>query len=603
MADQKDILEALRRGLITEAEAKRRLAGPQPDIEAPAEALTQPGEPAPQLRQRKGAFEAAGQEVRKFVGEEFGLDPENARAVTSFLRRGNLPAGLDTIAQALLNTGVQAGELIGGATIGGASLLGDVLGSVIPGATPEQGRREALAFTETAFPPSRAAAIPRIAARTARRAPELAQARRGQEIVEAGEQAGVPVLTTDIRQPQTAIGKIARSTAEKVPFGAGTGPARAAQQEARVTATEDILREFGATADAPLEARIIEGLSQTQKASQARAATIRTQAVDSLNQFGDVPTKSATSEIAQQIAREEGLGTLARQDLLQRLRSVDGALGGDFELLTRVRSEVISDIEQLSRGQHSVLIQRDASALRKVKAAIDKDLQTFAKANDPEAAAKFTKSNELFAEEFSKFKRSELRNVLSRGETTPEVAAQVLRGGKTSELERLASNAGQEGRAAARAAIIRDAVNKAGGFINLNPDRITNEFLKPNTQKAIKAFFKGDDRKRLDGFVKLLDATREAQRAATTTPTGQQLIPFATGGAAIVDPLSTFIGVAGIGGAGRAYESKAFRDFLLRAANTPKDTRQFNELAANFAAALNDAVTATQLAQSAGAEQ
>jgi len=588
MADQKEILEALRRGLITEDAAKQMLGGtappPPPDIEPPSEAQ-------PRQRRERGAFEAAGEFAREAVGPRVGLDPETFRSISGAL--SGLPSPVRTAGLGLAETGAQIGDVIAGATVGGASLLGDVLAGIIPGGTAQQARRDVVAMTELPFTGGVASA-PRIAARRASQAARVAPA---EEIVEAGQRAGVPVLTTDVIPPRTAIGQIARSTAEKVPFGAGTGPARAVQQEARVTATEDILREFGATPDAPLEARIIEGLSETQRASQQRASTIRRESIGALNPFGDVPTTNATSEIAQQIAREEQLGTLARQDLLNKLRTVDGALGGDFELLTRVRSEVISDIEQLSRGQHSVLIQRDGSALRKVKAAIDKDLQKFARANDPEAAAKFAKSNELFSQEFGLFKRSELRNVLSRGETTPEVAAQVLRGGKTSELERLASNVGPEGRAAARAAIIRDAVNRAGGFINLNPDRITNEFLKPNAQKAIGAFFKGDDRKRLDGFIKLLDATREAQRAAAATPTGQQLIPFATGGAAIIDPLSTFLGVGGIGALGRAYESKAIRNVLLRAANTPRDTRQFRELAANFNAALQDAVTATRVQQ------
>jgi len=235
--------------------------------------------------------------------------------------------------------------------------------------------------------------------------------------------------------------------------------------------------------------------------------------------------------------------------------------------------------------------------LQAVKSAIDKDLLTFAKTHDRGAASQWVQSNRLFADEFTKFKNSELKRILAKGDLTPEAVAPVLRGGKVSELNRLANNAGKEGRGAARAAIIRDAINRAGGFDNLSPDRIVNELRKPNTQKAIGAFFRGEDKKRLDGFIKLLDATRQAQKAPVVSVSGQQLIPFAALGAGAVAPTTTFLTALGIGGAGRAYESKAMRDFLIKAANTPKDTRQFSELVSNFQAAMQDAVAFTQAQQ------
>ena len=106
-----------------------------------------------------------------------------------------------------------------------------------------------------------------------------------------------------------------------------------------------------------------------------------------------------------------------------------------------------------------------------------------------------------------------------------------------------------------------------------------NQFLTNLTknEKALNTFFRGRDRKELEGLRNALEATRSAQNAAVNPPTGQRLAPFLLGGSAIADLGSTVAATLGSAAAYRAYQSKPVRNALLKLANTPKGSTQFEK--------------------------
>ena len=61
---------------------------------------------------------------------------------------------------------------------------------------------------------------------------------KAQQIIKAGELAGVPVKTTDVVPPETIVGGLTRQFAERVPF-IGTGGVRGSQQVARKDAIQE----------------------------------------------------------------------------------------------------------------------------------------------------------------------------------------------------------------------------------------------------------------------------------------------------------------------------------------------------------------------------
>lgn len=580
-ATQEQILAALRGGLtdeqklqsIQEAQSMREqrissgLDDPS-DIGLPTEIEQLPGLPRP-LLEAVDAF-------KSIQGTRFGLD-DPAAAQRNF-----------GILTPLADIGAAFLETIGGGGLAIGSLAGDVASIGQDEPTKERARREFKALSETIIPGRRGApssAIDEFFGAVASRSSTLRGFAKAQpdaqqrQILEAGEATGVPIRTTDILPPQTFVGRSGQELAEKIPL-VGTGGARRAQQARRAEAVEDVVQEFDIGLDTPFEAEIIKSLSETQKFNMTRAVLLRQEAVAKLNKFGAVPTEDTARAVALQVAKEKRLGPRANKFLINLLEDTQKAAKGNFELIKDLRTRVIQDIKKLQKGEHEVLSSQDEAALQAVKRALDGDLLKFARKNDKTAAAQWQKSNTLFVEEFTKFKNSELKRLLAKGDLTPEVVAPLLRGGKISELRRLNSNLTRSGQKSARAAIMRDALQKSGWPREINPDRFATELAKPNVQKAIKVFFKGDDKKQIEGLQKLLDATRRAQQARITTPTGQALLPAVGGVALITNPVATVLTASTIGGVANVYESPAVRNLLLKIANTPKNTKQFESLVA-----------------------
>ncbi|EFL1001038.1 injection protein, partial [Escherichia coli] len=113
----------------------------------------------------------------------------------------------------------------------------------------------------------------------------------------------------------------------------------------------------------------------------------------------------------------------------------------------------------------------------------------------------------------------------------------------------------------------------------LSVEKFINE-MKRNRKQA-ETFFRGEHGKQLDGIMKYLDSTRQAATAAASPLTGQMVAgPAAliTALASVTNPMFAKVAAvgAGIGMAGRGYESRAMRNALLKLANTPKGSTAYD---------------------------
>jgi hypothetical protein len=427
-----------------------------------------------------------------------------------------------------------------------------------------------------------------------RRVTRATPTREAQELLRVSAEADFPVLTSDILPPETFAAKSLQQLGEKLgPLG--TGRKRAAQQRARQDVVVALADEFNVDLDSPLEADIVSSLKTKNAQEIAKAAEQRQRSVDVLTPLGDVPVPRSIVAIDGQLARQARLGERADQAFINLLQRTRNSLSGrDFSEIKDIRTEVISDLKAAGRSDDP----RSAAALQSVKSAIDKDMIAFARRNNKTAAKDWLASNRKFAQEFENVKGTELKTILNKGDATPEKVAPILRGGKVSELNRLNASLTPKGKDAARAAIIRNALTESGFFGDVpNPDRLVNALRKPNTQKAVNVFFTGAKKKELDGLTRLLDSTRRAQQAAVATPTGQQLIPLAIGGGAVVDPFLTLFIAGTLAGVTRALESKSMRSILLKIANTKPGSaaeRQLINAAATTAVALHQGLEGEQ---------
>ena len=403
--------------------------------------------------------------------------------------------------------------------------------------------------------------------------------------MESGQARNVPVQTSDVLPPQNFATRWMQSIYDKIPVLGGAST-RQTQQAARQEAVRGLADEFGLELESvgDLSVNMVNSINQQNAATLSRAGAQRLQATQVLDPLGAVPMNTTFSAIDKLLQEQASLGARADTGLIQKLTDIRDSLAvgpmvqgiqqpRNFSGVKDIRTTVIDDLKAINRSDDP----RSFAQLQQVKSAMDKDMVAFARQADPQAARNWLESNRVFARELEATRRTELRRAFNAGNTTPEIVLPILRGGKRSELQRLNSALTPSGQRSARAALVYDALAESGYFAdpaNANPDRLANALKRQNRLQAVDVFFTGNDKEALQGFVRLLDATRRAQQAGVVTPTGQQLVPFAVGGAAFAEPVMAAISTATLSGIGRFYESAGMRNFLLKLNNTKAGSRQ-----------------------------
>ncbi|HGY5185097.1 TPA: P22 phage major capsid protein family protein, partial [Citrobacter braakii] len=193
---------------------------------------------------------------------------------------------------------------------------------------------------------------------------------------------------------------------------------------------------------------------------------------------------------------------------------------------------------------------------------------------------RYKQANAIYADEANKLQNTRLKNVIMKGDLTPEVVNNMLFSKNKSEVQNLYRSVGQVGRAQMRNGIIGKAMEKSGG----SPDQFLRQVNLMSNQTGIA--FKGRDAAYLKGLKSYLEATKRAGQAGVTTPTGQQAVPFVAAAAAIASPKFAAIG-GGYGVLARLYESEIGRNAVLRLANTPRGSTTFEKALSDVERVLN----------------
>jgi hypothetical protein len=175
-------------------------------------------------------------------------------------------------------------------------------------------------------------------------------------------------------------------------------------------------------------------------------------------------------------------------------------------------------------------------------------------------------------------KNTRIKNVLDKGDATPEVARNLLFSNKPSEVNQLYQGLTNEGRTSARATIINDVTQRLSNSASgLTPDALATELSK--RKEVLDVFFRGNRRKELNGFLRLLDSTRRAQKADSTfgIATGQQAIPYIVGAGSVIEP-NVAAAFATVGALGKLYESPRVRGIVARMSSVEPGSTQFEQL-------------------------
>ena len=401
------------------------------------------------------------------------------------------------------------------------------------------------------------------------------------EILKIGGEQNVPIATTDVLPPETYVGKSAQQIVEKIPI-TGTGVFRAKQEAARGEAVKTFVQKFSE----PNYDDIIQSLKGKKELKKRQAGRVLEKVGDALDGTGEIvygETANAIQEAEKALTKP---GVLRSEDaiaLVEELKTTITGAPQTFSTLKENRTKLLEKVRAAGKGERSQLPTSEKRVLEKVAAGMSKDMDRTAKDNlQPGDYTKWKEANKAYGEEAEILRTTKIKNVLDKGDLTPEVVDQMLFSKKPSEIRLLYDQLGDKGRANARAAIIQRVLGDRD-IEEISPTVFNNRLkkLSPST----KVFFTGDEGKAIKGLTTILDTTRRAADAAVSTATGQQAVPVVLGGVAAQNIGAAILG-SSVGAFGKAYESPKVRNALLRLANTPKNSTKFER---NFNKA-NDAI-------------
>ncbi|EEC0940532.1 lytic transglycosylase domain-containing protein [Salmonella enterica subsp. enterica] len=392
-----------------------------------------------------------------------------------------------------------------------------------------------------------------------------------QQAIEFANAADVPFHTTDVLQPNSRVGRMAQTTAENIPF-AGTSTMRANQQEARSQLVDEFASRFG-----EYDPSIVVGSLKAKTSGIKRAAGNRLEQVQNAMAGVNIQPSKAIQQIDTEIASLQKLGKVADNDTISKLQAyrdeltrnagASGPMAMDLQQLSGLRSQFRQDV----KGERTVLPNRSDAAIQRIYNAMTSDIDSAIGQNlGNDTLRRYKKANAIYADEANKLQNTRLKNVIMKGDLTPEVVNNMLFSKNKSEIQNLYNSVGQIGRAQMRNGIIGKAMEKSGG----SPDQFLRQINLMSNQTGIA--FKGRDAAYLKGLKNYLEATKRAGQAGVTTPTGQQTIPFILGIGTVTNPALVGVG-GGYGLLARMYESEPARNAMLRLANTPRGSTAFEK--------------------------
>lgn len=402
-----------------------------------------------------------------------------------------------------------------------------------------------------------------------------------QQAIQFANAADVPLHTTDVLQPNSRVGRMAQTTAENIPF-AGTSSMRAGQQEARSQLVDEFASRFG-----EYDPSIVVGSLKAKTSGIKRAAGNRLEQVQNAMTGVNIQPSKAIQQIDTEIASLQKLGKVADNDTISKLQAyrdeltrnagASGPMAMDLQQLSGLRSQFRQDV----KGERTVLPNRSDAAIQRIYNAMTGDIDSAIGQNlGNDTLRRYKQANAIYADEANKLQNTRLKNVIMKGDLTPEVVNNMLFSKNKSEVQNLYRSVGQMGRAQMRNGIIGKAMEKSGG----SPDQFLRQVNLMSNQTGIA--FKGRDAAYLKGLKNYLEATKRAGQAGVTTPTGQQTIPFILGIGSATNPALVGVG-GGYGLLARMYESEPARNAMLRLSNTPRGSTAFEKALSDVERAVN----------------
>lgn len=399
-------------------------------------------------------------------------------------------------------------------------------------------------------------------------------------VIREGVKRHVPVYYDDVGG---AISKKVGTAAESLGF-LGTGSGRAIQSQATKKAASEFVDEFATQAgdDVPV---LIQKSMQKRLAGLKRGANNLYSRVDNLlAPAGNVDTAAFRKGIATRIQQEQSKGSVANQETIATLQKYLDAPDGDFAFWRGLRSNLGDDISGYYTGKGAAVGSKGVDALQEAKVALDSAMAAHAKKTGGAGYNAWRQADGYYKANVVPFKEAGFKDLVKTAE--PEKAWRYLLANNTdSRAARMFNGLDRNGRNAVKYGLVKEAMETAtDGKGNFSPAKFA-KYVEDH-DAAINTFFKGAERRDLDGFRNLMRHVERAGQYAENPPTGNRVVPWLIGGAAIYSGAAAKVGVAGLTLRG-LFQTKTGRDLLLSAARykpgTPEMERVLTQIS-RFAA-------------------
>ncbi|EPT5268844.1 DNA transfer protein, partial [Escherichia coli] len=388
-----------------------------------------------------------------------------------------------------------------------------------------------------------------------------------QQLLKRAAAADVPVMTSDVVPPKTKLGNQLQGYSEGVI--AGTGPMRAAQQDARTKLVNRFTEKYGDYDPSVVVDSLKSGVAREKSLAKSKLNNLSGRMVGK-----PVDTSGAIRAIDGAVNELGKLKGVSDTQTISALNDYKNAIqeitNGDdaFELLDKLRTQFRIDV----KGDRTVLPSMSQTMVDRVYNSLTNSLsKSIAKGLSPKDASAWRAGKADYAKMATHATQTRLKNVLNKGDLTPEAVNTIVYGQYGSDIARLYGKLDQKGKDMLRAAYISKIADKVGD----SPQKMMTELGKLQKQangQVFKTVFGGKNGKEMEGMLSILDATKRASEANVVTKTGMTLAPLVrvignlkTGGALLA-------GETGIGLMSRVYESPMARNALLRLANTKAGT-------------------------------
>ncbi|HAI1672180.1 TPA: DNA transfer protein [Escherichia coli O25b:H4-ST131] len=402
-----------------------------------------------------------------------------------------------------------------------------------------------------------------------------------QQLLKRAAAADVPVMTSDVVPPKTKLGNQLQGYSEGVI--AGTGPMRAAQQDARTKLVNRFTEKYGDYDPSVVVDSLKSGVAREKSLAKSKLNNLSGRMVGK-----PVDTSGAIRAIDGAVNELGKLKGVSDTQTISALNDYKNAIqeitNGDdaFELLDKLRTQFRIDV----KGDRTVLPSMSQTMVDRVYNSLTNSLsKSIAKGLSPKDASAWRAGKADYAKMATHATQTRLKNVLNKGDLTPEAVNTIVYGQYGSDIARLYGKLDQKGKDMLRAAYISKIADKVGD----SPQKMMTELGKLQKQangQVFKTVFGGKNGKEIEGMLSILDATKRASEANVVTKTGMTLAPLVrvignlkTGGALLA-------GETGIGLMSRVYESPMARNALLRLANTKAGTPAYERALSNAANAI-----------------